>query len=93
MKSRDQLEMQREIELTGTYVNPFAGDVEETTDPITGETTKVDKTPSAGDPEEDDDGPQIGGTAGQGGGPPRPAGEDDVDDDGKSGIDILKDLI
>jgi hypothetical protein len=47
MKERDAAEIRREIEMTGTYVNPFAGDVEEIVDPITGQKKKLEKKPQA----------------------------------------------
>lgn len=96
LKKREAAEKQLEIELTGTYTNPFAGDVDEIVNPITGEKTKIKK------PDSDDDGmgtyksPNAPKKDGDGDDTPPDASGidvDDVDDEGKSNIDVLSDLL
>jgi len=88
--------MQREIDLTGSYVNPYAGDIEEIVDPITGEKKKFEQ--------KNQNRPNIPGLGGEaptdepsGGGDDDDSGEgggiDDVDEQGKSNLDVLKDLL
>ncbi|KAJ1625414.1 hypothetical protein T492DRAFT_1040042 [Pavlovales sp. CCMP2436] len=77
---RDAEEMRQEIELTGTYVNPSAKDVEEIENAETGEKKKIKKKKkSKNDPND----PNAGG----------PANNDGLDDDGKTDVDVLKDLL
>lgn len=97
-KRREIEEMQKEIELTGSYINPFAGDVEEIVDPITGEKTKLKKKKAREDdgmgnpvPDPSPNAPKGDGDDGADG-----AGGidvDDIDDEGKSNLDVLSDLL
>lgn len=44
MKDQEQKDIEEEIEMTGTYINPGAGNVESSIDPITGK--KIEIKPS-----------------------------------------------
>ena len=44
MKEQEQKDIEEEIEMTGTYINPGAGNVESSIDPITGK--KIEIKPS-----------------------------------------------
>jgi hypothetical protein len=50
MKEQEKKDIEEEIEMTGTYINPGAGNVEASIDPITGKKIQI-KTPNKEEPE------------------------------------------